>query len=110
MKLLKRSTLQQRIRTGTHLLVRNHRLLLRKASVVLRRGLISSGHARDMIKMGQVIFPFDYHWGPQMETMYYGGYEPESAVLVEKLLSRGMSFVDVGANVGYFSALALARV
>lgn len=38
--------------------------------------------------------------------MWAGCYETELVALLEKMLGRGMVFVDVGANVSYFSALA----
>ncbi len=39
-----------------------------------------------------------------------GTYEPCAIHLVRKLLPRGGVFFDVGANIGYFSAVAAARV
>jgi FkbM family methyltransferase len=45
-----------------------------------------------------------------MESLYRGGYEPEIAVLLERFLHPGMTFIDVGANIGYISALGLERV
>ncbi len=36
----------------------------------------------------------------------YGGYEPETTLLVEEILRPGDTFVDVGANNGYFAILA----
>ena len=90
--------------------MRNRRLLLRKASVALRRTLLGPSCVRGTIKMGNVIFPFQRDLDPRMEMLYYGAYEPEVAVLLEKFLFRGMTFIDVGANIGYFSALALDRV
>jgi FkbM family methyltransferase len=37
-------------------------------------------------------------------------YEPHMTGLLERLLESGMTFVDVGANVGYFSLLAARKV
>ena len=37
-------------------------------------------------------------------------YEPGTTQLVERLLERGMVFVDVGAHVGYYTLLAANRV
>jgi FkbM family methyltransferase len=42
--------------------------------------------------------------------MYFGDYGLEVAIVLERFLKPGMTFVDVGANVGYFSALALSLV
>ena len=38
--------------------------------------------------------------------IYLGTYEPKETALVRRWLKPGMTFVDVGANVGYFTALA----
>ena len=62
------------------------------------------------LKLGDVVFPFDLALGPHMEKMYFGDYGLEIAVLLKKFLKPGMTFLDVGANVGYFSALALNLV
>lgn len=37
-------------------------------------------------------------------------YEPQETELVDKILHDGMTFVDVGANIGYFTVLAAKRV
>jgi FkbM family methyltransferase len=42
--------------------------------------------------------------------MYFGDYGLEVAIVLERFLKPGMTFVDVGANVGYFSTLALRLV
>lgn len=42
--------------------------------------------------------------------MFIGSFEDEETKWVKRLLRRGMTAVDVGANVGYYSALAAQRV
>jgi FkbM family methyltransferase len=42
--------------------------------------------------------------------MFLGVYEPEPTRLVREYLRPGMIVVDVGANVGYYTLLALSRV
>ena len=42
--------------------------------------------------------------------IYFGTAEPEETRLVKMRLRAGMTFVDVGANVGYYTALAARRV
>jgi len=39
-------------------------------------------------------------------NIYLGTYEREETKLVKNYLGKGMSFIDVGANFGYFTALA----
>jgi FkbM family methyltransferase len=42
--------------------------------------------------------------------IYLGAFEPQETALVRAWLKPGMTFVDVGANVGYFSLLAASLV
>ncbi len=39
-------------------------------------------------------------------NVFLGVYEPKETSLLKSLLKPGMTFVDVGANIGYFSSLA----
>jgi FkbM family methyltransferase len=42
--------------------------------------------------------------------IYMGAFEPRETSLVHRLLGPGMTFLDVGANVGYYTLLAASRV
>jgi len=44
------------------------------------------------------------------EVCFTGRYEPQETVLVRSILRPGMSFVDVGANWGYFTLVAASLV
>jgi FkbM family methyltransferase len=60
------------------------------------------------------------HWGAWFicdlqdiicrEVCFTGKYEPQETAVVEQILRRDMTFVDVGANWGYFSLLAADKV
>lgn len=43
-------------------------------------------------------------------SIYLNTFEPHESALVQGYLKRGMTFVDVGANVGYFTLMASALV
>ena len=43
-------------------------------------------------------------------AMWLGGFEREESMLVTRLLGDGMTFVDVGAHIGWFTMLAGAAV
>jgi FkbM family methyltransferase len=43
-------------------------------------------------------------------SVYLGTYEPLETRLVDGFLTHGMTVVDVGANVGYYTALAASKV
>ena len=61
-------------------------------------------------KMNGVVFDFDFTLDPRIVTMYFGLYEPDLTDCLKRLLKRGDIFFDVGANIGYISALAAGRV
>ena len=44
------------------------------------------------------------------EVCFTGRYEPQETALIQAILKPGMTFVDVGANWGYFTMLAAHRV
>jgi FkbM family methyltransferase len=41
-------------------------------------------------------------------NVYLGTYEPRDSMLVRRYLKPGMTFLDVGANIGYYSLMAAA--
>lgn len=61
-----------------------------------------------IVSIDGVLFPFLPD--DSQKAMYYGLFEPEVSGAIHRLLRPGGCFVDVGANVGYFSAIAAAVV
>lgn len=62
--------------------------------------------AENIAPVGRLSFPFQpYHW-----NFFFGVYEPETKHLINRMLESGDVFFDVGANVGYFSAVAANAV
>lgn len=59
------------------------------------RGWHITGHTRDWI---------------QRNLYYFGLWEPNLSAWIESRLSPGDAFIDVGANIGYFTLLAAQRV
>jgi FkbM family methyltransferase len=55
------------------------------------------------------LFELDLHDYIQRQ-LYFGTFEPHETQLASNYLRPGMTFVDVGANVGYYTALAAMRV
>lgn len=55
---------------------------------------------------GRVTFLCDPRDGIAREACFMGYYEPQETALMLQLMRPGMSFVDVGANWGYFTLLA----
>ncbi len=60
--------------------------------------------------MNGVNFEFDFGFDYSIERMYYNVYEREVISVLQRYLKTGDSFIDVGANIGYLSAIALGIV
>jgi FkbM family methyltransferase len=65
---------------------------------------------RATLRLRDVRFECDFTLDPRVRDMYFGVYEPEEAALIERVLRPGDVFVDAGANIGYFSAVAASCV
>jgi FkbM family methyltransferase len=59
---------------------------------------------------GRIRFTCDLRDCIAREACFMGFYEPQETTLVRHLLRPGMSFVDIGANWGYFTLLAADMV
>lgn len=53
-----------------------------------------------------VTFEFDFGFDPSIKLMYHGIYETGIVDLFKRYLHEGDTFIDVGANIGYLSAVA----
>ena len=104
------ATLTRNLRKAGILFHRNPRLLLRKAEIRIRRHFQGPVPTQGTLRIGTVQFPFDANLDPGMKRLSFHEYEPEVRLLLEKFLHPGSAFIDVGANLGYFSAIALHEV
>ncbi|HGE72005.1 TPA: FkbM family methyltransferase [Candidatus Poribacteria bacterium] len=57
-----------------------------------------------------VFFEFDFSLGPAIARMYRNDYEHQIVRLIKKYLKKGDTFIDVGANIGFISAVAAGCV
>lgn len=92
--------------------------LLRKYPVSLRgrTRIISTVHpllfnkyeeVMTPLKLGKVPFNVDLTEKAQMSMFYYA-YEPYEVAFLKRMLKQGQFFVDAGANIGYYSSIALS--
>lgn len=71
-------------------------------------------------KIGDVVFEYDFadpalldsfqHFRPAIHAMRLGSYEPTLRRTMRRLLKPGDTFIDVGANIGYVSAVGASLV
>ena len=61
-------------------------------------------------EVGGYSFQCDLRDTISREVCFTGRYEPQETALIRSILRPGMSFVDVGANWGYFTLLAASLV
>lgn len=62
------------------------------------------------LRIGDVRFECDLALDPRVRDMYFSAYEPEEVAFLRRALRPGDVCVDVGANIGYFTAVMAARV
>ncbi len=61
-------------------------------------------------RLNGVNFAFDFSFSPYMKKIYHGLFEFTVQEAVKRFLSKGDVFVDVGANIGYISAIGAGKV
>src|SRR3989344_9465892 len=61
-------------------------------------------------KINGVLFEFDFALSPQVKKMYTGSYQPIITETLKKYLKKGDTFIDAGANIGFFSAIGAGLV
>jgi FkbM family methyltransferase len=76
------------------------RLMLGKA-----RRLRRDPAGRTIGHIGRVRFEFDFELTPTMSMIWRRTYQPEVVIAMRRFLGEGATFVDVGANIGYFAAV-----
>lgn len=61
-------------------------------------------------RINGVIFEFDFNYDPVVKALYYGTYEIRTIKIMKRFLKKRDIFIDVGANIGYLSAIAMGFV
>jgi FkbM family methyltransferase len=86
------------------------RLLQRKLTWRLRRLVAPRAGVRTWAVGGGVRFRADLGEDPAIRMMYCGAYDLELVQLLHDVLREGDTVIDIGASIGYISAVALGRV
>lgn len=95
--------------TAARLLLRHPRLLLQKGLARLARRMPPSDLQKRLVFDG-VDFVVPEGDDASLKEMRWRLYEPETVALLRAHLPRGGTFIDVGANLGYLSAVAAGLV
>lgn len=91
------------------LLLRDPRLFATKLTAASRK-LFAPTSGSVPLKIGDVTFRCELDLDGNVREMLVGNYEPEIVRLFQRLLKPGDVVIDAGANIGYFSAVALSLV
>ncbi|MCP4650706.1 MAG: FkbM family methyltransferase [PVC group bacterium] len=98
-----------RITEAGRLLVTNPRLFFLKIYATLR-SLYPLSKYPILKKINGINFEFDFSYDAAIKHMYTGTYEAETVQVMKRFLKEGDTFVDIGSNVGYLSAIAAGFV
>jgi len=91
-------------------LVSNPRDFIRRAALFVRRRYYRLLRRRVRRDLNGIKFTFDFTLPGHVDLMYLGIYEPELIEVLRRHLVAGGVFIDVGANVGYVTAVAAGLV
>lgn len=114
------------------LLIRNPKLFFKYLHVGAKSVILRWPKAPIRKRINGVLFEFDFDLDPVIKlvhnplklllqylsigakpnvlAMYYGAYEPDTVRAMKRLLRKGDTFIDVGANIGYLSGIAMGLV
>lgn len=99
------------------LIVRAIQLLQSNPQLFLKRAIAEAKRLQPLPRSrvwkridNRVMFEFDFELDPAVGAMYQGVYEMSTVESMKKFLKEGGTFIDVGANIGYLSAIALTLV
>ncbi len=84
--------------------------LLKFAREVKSRTLSPFLHGSAEKEIRGVVFNFDFELHPYVKEMYFENYKQEVVEFIKKTLKKGDVFIDVGANIGFTSAIGAGCV
>lgn len=96
------------IMRGFALLVHNPKLLFKKIYQKIKSSSVDQAIIQK--KVNEVFFEFDFSFDPWIKEMYLQNYEIEVVELMKRILKPGDNFIDVGANIGYLTAIGTGLV
>ena len=101
---------KQRFSKGTLLIKKDPELLFSIVRSKVQTAFFPSRGGEVVKQINGVSIELDLSRGPQTKAMYYDAYEPATVKIMKKYLKPGDTFIDVGASIGYLSAVAASLV
>lgn len=92
------------------LLLKNYPILFFRRLILEIRSLLPFPNQLVRKRIRGICFEFDFTCGPVIRDMFLGKYEMLEVAVMEKILKKGDTFIDVGANIGYLSAIGAGLV
>jgi len=97
------------IKRAFYILWQNPVFLFKRIFFELRARILPSPK-QGILKVNGVSFDFDFNFSHKIRKMYFVTYQPIIAEILKKYLKPGDTFIDAGANIGYFSFVAAGLV
>ncbi len=97
----------RKIKKGLSLLINDPKQLVRYISLYIMPSWLLNhlgGH------IGKIVFDFDFALDSNVKKMYAGFYEEKTVRFFKQILKPGDTFIDVGSNIGYLSAVGASLV
>jgi len=69
------------------------------------KSIFSLPHIKVKKRINGILFEFNLDKSPFVTESFLGNYEPKTVKVIKKILSSGDTFIDIGANIGYLSAI-----
>lgn len=93
-----------------YILINNPVFFFKRIFFELKYFILPIPNAATAKKINGVSFNFDFNYSGEIKKMYFGNYQPIIVEILKKHLKKGDSFIDCGANIGYFSMIAAGFV
>lgn len=97
---------KERFSKGTQLIKNDPELLFSIVRSKMQTNFFPQPTGKIAKQIGGVLIELDLSRGPQAKAMYYDAYELTTIKIMKKYLKPGDTFIDVGASIGYVSAVA----
>lgn len=93
-----------------HILINNPSFFFKRIFLELKYFILPLPKHSVLGKINGILFSFDFDYSNDIKKMYFGNYQPIISEILKKYLKNGDTFIDVGANIGYFSMIAAGFV